>query len=499
MAIPSVRHSGDVNALDVVHEALANSAVDYLLLCCAETWLGDLMPVMLNSLIDELTTTFTTWGICSHAGTRSDGAHSYQFTRRPPINPAHAVAPKVVITLGYGAMLINLRAFREHSIELPKLSSCRRPELVLGYLALEQGLPLLADRRLLTGFFAADGTSPMEIPSASEETKQFLGTRLVNHVLITPHDHVVLLEHVAFEALQLPRAPVERRDLFALFERSLKARRATPSISIICRTQLKRPTMLERTISSCAAGALEAADLINTRVLLVSDQEGSALSQERERLQRLAPALTIDAMAYTVRAPRSSRVDLVLQAIESAQDDFLWFVDDDDFIYPAAVRLLGSLLLAGRSTLVVGGAQHYEERWERSTDSAPTDPVHLVDSHPTTFVGAGGIRSSFDGENHVPICGLVFPRSVVRARIQELFALGDYLEDYFLLLRTLTAPSLEIEILHHAICGISNRGTENTGRSSDRSEWNRSYVTFFQELLLRAHDTSPAWWEIGHA
>src|SRR5690606_28894916 len=106
------------------------------------------------------------------------------------------------------------------------------------------------------------------------------------------------------------------------------------------------------------------------------------------------------------------------------------------------------------------------------------------------------ITRSFLGDNFVPICGCIFPVRPLRRQLDGLAAEGDYYEDYFLLMLTLTAPTIELVILPTLISGISIRHNENTVAVTDRSHWNLSYATFIGELLDSGKAGSPALWQM---
>ena len=77
-------------------------------------------------------------------------------------------------------------------------------------------------------------------------------------------------------------------------------------------------------------------------------------------------------------------------------------------------------------------------------------------------------------------------------------ALGDYNEDYFLLLAALSAPQSEVRLLDATIAGVSFRGSSNTVNETDRAAWHYSYTTFLQEILCEGV-RNPFLWQLGKA
>jgi hypothetical protein len=103
------------------------------------------------------------------------------------------------------------------------------------------------------------------------------------------------------------------------------------------------------------------------------------------------------------------------------------------------------------------------------------------------------------GLNYIPICSMVLPVPLMRQRLQGCLALGDYNEDYFLLLLALTSPRVEVGVLPTEIAAISIRGNENTVAQLDRSYWHYSYASFLLELLNNEEGNSPFLWQVGNA
>jgi hypothetical protein len=103
----------------------------------------------------------------------------------------------------------------------------------------------------------------------------------------------------------------------------------------------------------------------------------------------------------------------------------------------------------------------------------------------------------FNGENFVPICGMILPIHLTRERCAGVQAKGEYLEDYFILMRVLTSPMVEVETIRAPIAGISLRGNENSVREVRRDTWDRSYSQFVGELMRDAKSSNPLLWQMA--
>jgi hypothetical protein len=92
---------------------------------------------------------------------------------------------------------------------------------------------------------------------------------------------------------------------------------------------------------------------------------------------------------------------------------------------------------------------------------------------------------------------MVFPVRMMQRRIAEIQALGNYNEDYFLLLLALTASRVEVHLLDYELSSVSLRGEENTVAQEDRAEWRLSLATFLLEIMNNA-EGSPFLWQLGN-
>jgi hypothetical protein len=100
------------------------------------------------------------------------------------------------------------------------------------------------------------------------------------------------------------------------------------------------------------------------------------------------------------------------------------------------------------------------------------------------------------GFNRVPVCGMILPVALLRQRIRRVKALGNYNEDYFILLLALTSSRVEVCVLNTEIASISLRGNDNTVFQEDRSGWHLSLAAFLLEVLNDTEGNSPFLWQL---
>ena len=130
--------------------------------------------------------------------------------------------------------------------------------------------------------------------------------------------------------------------------------------------------------------------------------------------------------------------------------------------------------------------------------AAGTGGLELTSSEVSSPYRAAQIFRVLKGLNFVPICGMILPVVLMQNRISKVQALGDYNEDYFLLLLALTAPRVEVCVLDCELSSISIRGNENTVAQKDRSGWHLSLATFLLEVTNNSDGNSPFLWQIAN-
>lgn len=457
----------------------------YLLLVNEGVIVDEALSKSIEELIAELNRDYGNWGVCGATGVRWDGERTYWYIRRVPHNPEAGVCPKPVISVGSEILLLNLEQLRAKGCFLAE-APCHVNEIgpQLALECLRKQLCVLVDRRLMV----VDTTPEVE-SGEYDAVAQMLQEHFVNHQLQVPSD-IVKVPQVAYqEFLSLPPVSHQRRDVISCYDAAIaNSRESRPlSLTIACRSQLNRPHLLERTMLSCAVAKAECPVNFELRVALISDVLSESLDAETARLKQRFPSLDIKGLHVTPRSRETSRVDHLLSAIAALTSDYIWFVDDDDFVMPGAVQALARVLVPNAPVVFVGSSDVFEERW---SGGELRDFIQ---------VGAHSSRHVFDvfqGENFVPICGMIIPTVLARERCNSVAATGEYLEDYFILMQLLTSPRVEVEILSMPISGVSLRGQENTVREKQRDTWNRSYAQFVGELLRSSASANPLLWQM---
>jgi hypothetical protein len=465
------------------------------LVCWDTAWIGRGMPAYVELLIEELNARFPNWALCGNRGMRWDGQSLYDYSHDMHSGGLEtAVCAHPVISLDDGLLLVNPTVLNSHKTLAPPLQHCR-PGVLLSLECLQNGSVMAVSPRLLA-MRAEDTPLDDEEPlEANPLFRAYYRASFLNHRLATPEGMLDLNDIVDYRYVSEPLEKTVPRDILDLYDESLEASRAIarPSLTICCRTQFRRSELLERAVLSFAAFRQHAGGLARVEVRLITDAARDAVAPEVQRLRQTHPGAALECWHHEVRPNRYSRTDLLLAAIERSGTDYIWFIDDDDYANAAAGPALARSLVAGRPVMIVGSASVMQETW-----NVQTGGLELTHAEHTSSYKAADVFKVFRGVNRIPVCSMVLPVALMQERISKVQALGDYTEDYFLLLLALTAARVEVCLLDCELSSVSVRGDENTGAQKDRSGWHLSLTTFLLEIMNNAQGNSPFLWELAN-
>ena len=489
--------SAGPRALQVLHD-LANSETDPFLVCRDYVWLGRGLAAQTARLIDELNQTLPNWAVCGNRGVRWDGRHLYDFTRSvEALGLQTATGPHPALSIDDNLLLVNPQRLRSHTRRAPATASGMGPSLSLE--CLQNGSLMAVSPRLMTVRAANEDREIKTSLEADPEFQAYCRSSFLNHVFPVPDGELNFSELVDYNYVSEPWTEAPQDDILDLFDQALRTARAgrKPSLTICCRTQFNRPELLERCVLSLSSCPEYGCGLADIQVRLITDQPAATADPIVSRLREAYCAANLDCWFHEIRPGRFSRMDLLIAAIERAETDYIWFIDDDDFAIPPAVTALSRCLIPDRPMVIAASSMVMRETWQPAAGGASA-PAIPYGERSRRYSGADVFRV-LTGHNYIPICSMVLPVPLMRQRLRGREALGDYNEDYFLLLLALTAARVEVCVLPTDIASISVRDKENTALQEDRSHWHLSYATFLLELLNNEEGNSPFLWQQANA
>ncbi len=447
-----------------------------LVVCREDVWFGIGFENALRALVRDLDRDWPGWSICGNRGAAWDGqvVDYTRFQRLSGLQCGSGVRP--LLTLDDDLLVLKPEVFARFDLDsLPDPGEASFG-LTVSLAALAGGSVPLADRRLLA-IRTDEAAAKQEAEYvAGAVFREYWHDRFLNDRLVTADQTHDLSEAVDYGALD-PRASRRRTDLVNLYDATLARTRARrPSLTICCRTQFERPTLLRRALDSFAVAALSAAPQVDCRVVIITDAV--------EVPPEFDSSATL--IRHSVRSGRYSRTDLMLVAIEQASTDYIWFIDDDDYMLPGALAIAARSMLPGLPVLLTGNAV---ARNEPAGEGASSTFVW--------YYRAEDVFRVFGGVNRVPVCAMILPADLARQRLAGCQALGDYNEDYLVLLALLTTPGIEVVTMDFDLCGISFRGDESSAANAHRERWYLSNSTVLLELFASDDANHPLLWQLG--
>jgi glycosyltransferase involved in cell wall biosynthesis len=290
-------------------------------------------------------------------------------------------------------------------------------------------------------------------------------------------------------AASVAHSPFKKR-IYREISTLLEQHTAPISLSIVTRTQFKRLALLRRLLTSIVTASYEKVML---EIVLSTDVAGAVAQKKFALIKQEFPMLNL--RLVTNRERGASRVRNLVGGAKAAKSDYIWFVDDDDYVHYSSLSSFSREIFSDYRPLVFAQTQAVEEVWEGGDDSE--FPI-LVSSSPSTFWDSDGWRNLGRGVNHVPICGAIIPRSLLVSCLKSFDFSFDLSEDYTLFLLLLAAPTLPKIVSAKFIgCVVSLRAVgENSVTAIDRTRWCRDIHGFLFDLLFSPTGSEVGKWDV---
>lgn len=277
-------------------------------------------------------------------------------------------------------------------------------------------------------------------------------------------------------------------DLHQAIEAAISKHSEAPSLTIITRTRFERMHLLRRMLTSISRARR---DEMALEIVLSTDAKPELAEATFKTLQKDFVNLKL---RLKLNPPAGhSRVTNLVAGVQIATGEYLMFLDDDDYLDLFAFDTMRSATFAGNRPVIALSSNVHEETWEET----PSGRWILSHSAHMSTYSAASWRDMFQGVNKLPICGLVFTRTRLRARLKSFRLQHDLSEDYALFLLMLTDPELPaiFECAEPAV-HISLRGTENSVLMVDRRPWVQDITRFLTDLTQSTSVTAAGHWEM---
>ncbi len=261
------------------------------------------------------------------------------------------------------------------------------------------------------------------------------------------------------------------------------------SLSIVTRTCFARIPYLKRLLASVVRAVDEESDI---ELIIASDIEPEKANSVMKEIKHEYADLNLN-YVDTSNEPGVSRVRNLTGGINAATKEYVWIVDDDDYITADAITQIRQKLLLGAKPFIFASSDVVNEQWFHDESGSV-----LESSVPTTTYHAKSWKFLFGGSNQVPICGFISPREHIIAQIAKINLAENLSEDYALLLALLASTELpRIDEIETSISKISVRqGEDNTVNMIDRRPWTRDIHGFLTDILQDSRLVDEGFWNL---
>ncbi|MBY0346482.1 MAG: hypothetical protein K2P98_06435, partial [Neisseriaceae bacterium] len=421
----------------------------------------------IENLIKKLEVQWPNWGLVGNAGISTNRyGLSCENKTRYLFDPHSGLSMNSEILPAYGidgnVMLINTKQARKQGLLMPAFEGFHLYDIVLSIEMLSRSMAVLVAPDLACVHLSGGEQLGFDVAKNSESFKKYLAGVLNNKRIDSLNGFI---EGVAQTQHQSESAVVKKIDLYHASLKQASFGRSKKTVAIVTRTQFKRPQLLTRTLSSVSAFIAAAGEATTFMHYLVSDR---VVSDDFD--SGCATVLYADLACNTTV---DTRYRLVEYAAKNIDADFLWFLDDDDWLFPNEASTLAlTINTSPLDSLFVVASKHFKE-----TNIAGTVHYNTVPS--THFCPADFLRSIV-GNNTIPFCGLIFSKQALLSIPPSAYTKITYFEDYFSFLYTLASGRYLPVIVEPLLVGISIRSIEE-GQSviaQDRSLWDQSLAEF---------------------
>jgi hypothetical protein len=453
-------HVGQRSYFDVLNNVIWAGSQDYALVVHDDVFLSELIVDDVAQLVATLNTEWPAWGVCGNAGVLSfevgfQPTSVVRFLYDPHGGPNFQGAILPAESVDGNVLLLNTRALRSRDVRLPAFDGFQLYDLVLCIESLCHGLAVLVAPQLACLHLSRGSQQKFGLAAKSEGFHRYISQRLANRSIQTLNG---ILEF-PLETVQKPS------DLVDLKLQSLRvAARGRPQkhVAVVVRTQFRDPRLLRRTLETVRSFAIAAGEATKFVPTVITDCP-----------ERRPDFVDNYAEVQTVATPDGDSRHWLLKLAGVTEAEYIWFVDDDDWLFPNAAEWLGLIVnIAQSGTTFFGDVQWFHE----SIDSELGGIGGNYSAEEGRYYQSKKWMHSLSGENHIPFCGMIVPTEVVRALNPRLVEHVVYFEDLALQLHALMHPSAIQIVVGRLLAGISVRGKGNSITAMDRTVWNKSYA-----------------------
>ena len=469
----------DEDFSNLIKNIVNNDQLEYALISLDHVVLPWNIKDLISKMIDKANEEYgkNKWLMLGNCGIEFLSLKKYKYfsDQQDSIISTFSRRLRPVVFLDANTIILNLSSFRQSKVRLEK--DIKSPDSVVFSLLMKgytRGLISAMDSKL----FVYHKYQQQEDGSALNKNQglvNYCKDNFINHFFYTLDGIIKIEGKLTYLKNEIKDT---RGDLYKKIEGTILEvyKKRKKRIYLIVRSMLNRNNRLYRLLDSINSANLFYKEEIELRIILSINNSGLVDNQKIiEYIKINYSEINIDIINNIEKEeegfPRVIALRNAINKIEE-EDVFAWIVDDDDFIFPNALKYLSFTLY--NEAIFLGNSIVFEEKWEEKR-SYPIVSRKIRTYNTSTYY------ESLSGVNSVPICSVIYPIKTLKRIINNYQLKGDYNEDYAIFL----LAQKELQLVDHYeinLAGVSSHG-ENTVAESDRTHWNYSYSTFMNEIV----------------
>ncbi len=477
--IESVIKESDL--VNFLNETIHTCQEDYILLfkdtCFFPLNMADMIQQCIKKANDEFGE--GSWAIIGNYGLEflSEKILKYKTDSQTAIIPSGSPYPRFASYLDGDVILLNIKNIRKNNIAFPPVKIDLRSSdifLILLCEAYKNNLICAIDSKL----YAKDIDERKKIAHQENDyLAEYWRNNYINNSIKTISGTIEIendLNYLKQNAID-KRADFYENIRSAIF--NIYREREKKTIFILIRTRLNRPNQIRRLLDSIEIANAYYRENINIAVIL-SVNNYTVTNPEMNISELKKTYKDISFLSFVLNEPfeyfpRVSAIKGALKLITESKNNFIWIVDDDDFIYPDAFAHIPFFL--NDKSIFLGNSFAFKEKWDKDSDT--TFPI---ESKKKMLFDTSLYYNFANGNNPVPMCSIIFPAQTLKNIFNKYALKGDYYEDYALFI--LAQKNINVNHYPILIAGISYHGLSQT-MNTNVDKWNSSYATFISEIV----------------
>lgn len=475
--LPKTEYKKDIDLYEFINGIIEKANVDYALICHDDVILPEGIDVNIVNAIKSMDSYVgdENWGVLGNAGLEVLTKRTLTYIADPhtKILPPKTERPKLVESLDGNTMLLNIKALRKKKVKLPEeLTGFHLYDLILCFESYRKGLVCGVTSELYVKHLSSGNYKSFVLATQEKKFQKYFRRNYSNHQITTINGLIEINRNYK-DLSKRAKKNISIEDTILKIVTEIFSNQVI-SLNILIRIH-KETNKLFRLLDSVRIlqSNIGGKDIKISVHLGINNISPEKIESFIEKIQKEYSDLRIKTVFVkkTKRYPRVEALRTLVKSLPKEENSYLWFVDYDDFVFPTMANYLQSILKD--SKIVVGESVVFEEKWNDSNKKPTTSELKVHFEHTLA-------ENIYSGETSVPICSVIYETEFAKKVMEKHELLGDYYEDYaLLLLASLHEPIYSYPVLY---AGISYHG-ENTVLETDRTHWDYSYASSISSII----------------